>query len=497
MKKYNILAMIGLLFSGFMLSCYDDKGNYDYHWVDNVNFETIRDTSIDRGAVLRIEPDLSVGRDDLYREENPDDYTYSWVAEKLNRGNSTDTIKYLLSTKHSLDDTIWLEVRSEPYQVTYTVKDKKNSNLRWTTKFNLKVNRRISEGFLFLTEDKDKKVELDIYARRSDGTTFLEKGVLGRSGFPYAGGGANCVLYLNDSKEAYKKLWIATGEATGWLDIINFQWNEKNLVKSLMLEPKPLSYTFTNMILCQGQMIFFNPSGAMHYLDNYNIISSNVAKLNSLDFEAHPDAGRSLLSSYIFLIYNKKDKCFVSFSRSPMSADAECKNLPDKEAAKGMELVYMQSIELANRVMAVLKNPATGDLYLYSYIVGSFSIALEYTTLLAGTGNMEQAEHFVFDNRNGFFYYSIGRQLYNYRQGEGSVAINEFDAPITLLSTLALERKDQFNEYAKSVVVATYSESEDGKVHLLHPDPAESKTLVPYGETMEHLGCVKSVDYLR
>lgn len=501
MKK---IRSIGSILLGLLLftACYEDLGNYDYEWIAEAEVKGLRDTLVGKGEVLRLEPEISWSKEG----EEPESLSYLWTAVKMQRGQEPYE-EYILGHEKILNDTIWLDIRKEPYLVTLTVRDDQRE-IEKRASFQLIVEGRIAEGFLFLTEDAGRKVELDIYARKSDGEKFLEKGVLGRSGFPYTGGGANCIVYKSGVTPAERQIWIATGEATGYIDdFINFKWKERNLAKYLFLQPQPVSYTFKNMVLSTNRIIyFFTEKGEMHGLDAYGIIGTNAAIYNNTPFTSWPGcgvemvAGQSGVSGRQTLVYDREHSRFLSYVVSGVMAT--CKSLPSKEAAEGMELIFMQSVLNGKRTIALMKD-VNGKLWRYHYVISTTKISLQSKKELLNPVGLEQACEkglVVCDNANGYIYYAVGNQLYNYRESEGGVAIGEpLDSPVTCMKTLNLsvwQKPADYKEYNKCIIVATYSEELQGTARLFIPDPQESKILNPLGEPIPGLGNVKSISYL-
>ena len=151
----------------------------------------------------------------------------------------------ILSTEKNLNDTIWLGEGS--YQVNYSVTEK-NSGVTWITYFKLRVVTRYTGGHIFLTEDANQNIEIELWATVPDNAERVhETGVLARSGFPYTKGGAKFVKRITDNY-AGNGVWIATGENTGWLNLPNFDWSEGNLIGMYMTVPDENDYIIENIV---------------------------------------------------------------------------------------------------------------------------------------------------------------------------------------------------------------------------------------------------------
>lgn len=125
--KQIYAIIIGLLLSACLASCYDDKGNYDYHWIQDIYLEDIlTDTTVARSGVLKKSVDLQKiileTETETEREAaNPEDYVYEWRA--IARGNYNSLSEdVVLSTEKDLNDTIFLPQGT--YQINYSVTQK-------------------------------------------------------------------------------------------------------------------------------------------------------------------------------------------------------------------------------------------------------------------------------------------------------------------------------------------------------------------------------------
>ena len=84
MIKYICIGLISLLLAGVLNSCYEDKGNYKYDWVQEIDLtDVLKDTTVGRGNVLYLKVDLKkqiLGSEDAMEAANPEDYIFEWKA---------------------------------------------------------------------------------------------------------------------------------------------------------------------------------------------------------------------------------------------------------------------------------------------------------------------------------------------------------------------------------------------------------------------------------
>ncbi len=491
MIKYIYIGLISLLLASVLGACYEDKGNYNYDWVQDIDLtDVLRDTTVGHGHVLYLEVDLKkqiLDSEDETEAANPEDYTFEWKA-------LTDDGDVILSTNKDLNDTIWL-ASGLSYQVNYTVTEKK-TGVSWISDFKLNVVEGVKGGFIFMTEDANRNVDIEIYADDTDGNKVRRTGLLSSSGFPYLSGGANSIAYTEVNVWGGKRLWVATGEATGWLDMPDFSWKEKNMLRMIMLNPQPVSYTMKSMYYLNDQyMYFFTAEGNVHLLTRRGILSSDVAYVNNKKFQAAPYYGGD--NTRAAILFDQDRKRFVSYAmQSGGMVTAACYDIDDASAVPNSDLLYMQQLYNMGTVAIVKDEDGKYQRCQFSMVPNksdSYEGHLDQMEELKGNAAMiEEAEYKIIDKMNGFLYFSIGNKLYTYRKGvDECVEVNlpdvNFD-PIVSLNVLTE------NDYRANIFVATYSETNGGKVYRLTPESTDCRNLT-VEEVIDTEGAVKCITY--
>ena len=174
-----------------------------------------------------------------------------------------------------------------------------------------------------------------------------------------------------------------------------------------------------------------------------------------------------------------------------------CYDINDNSAVPNSDLLYMQQLYNMGTV-AIVKDE--DDKYqrcqfrmLQNTASGLYEGHLDQKEELKGNAAMiEDAEYTVIDKLNGFLYFSIGNKLYTYRKGiDECVEVNlqgvNFD-PIVSLNVIA------HNDYKANIFVATYSETNKGKVYRLTPESTDSRNLT-VEEVIDTEGAVKCITY--
>lgn len=140
--KYVIYGLLVTLL-GFVSSCADDKGNYDYQVINELDITGI-ETGIAYRKIayvdtLKISPEVK----NLVGTEG--DYTYEWkfIPSNADKDKGADSVNYVVATTKDLNLPVTLKAGS--YTCFYNVKDKE-TEICWSQKFYLQVTSLTSEG---------------------------------------------------------------------------------------------------------------------------------------------------------------------------------------------------------------------------------------------------------------------------------------------------------------------------------------------------------------
>lgn len=503
--RHIYIILLGLLLGSGMSSCYSDKGNYDYHWIQDIKLDSVlSDVTVARSQVLKIDVDLKkaiLNTENETEAANPEDYTYEWKV----LANKETALKedMVLSTEKDLNDTIWLGEGT--YQVNYTVMEKA-SGVAWIDYFNLKVVTRYTGGHVFLTEDAEQNVEIELWAIVPDDTVRVhETGVLARSGFPYTHGGANCVKHLNNGYliDEMQGIWVATGENTGWLNLPDFDWKETNLMSMYMLVQEEEDYVVENIVNIDNSraLLLYSASGALHVCPYVKgIINSTITYVDGVEFEAAPYYGGDAGSGMI--VYDRSNKRFVSyaFARATLgTVNASCYASPEGSVLEGYDLVCMSNRNNSSNSTAVVKS-ATGTYSVCNFEIRTGSggspegVLVEQYDIEGDVSSLENAPYTAIDRGNGFFYWAYGNKVYVSYHPSANVSecveVNILDKegnPVTLTDEICV-----LTQCNNNLCIATWSEANKGKAYIVSTTSSDSRQLnVQYA--FETINPVKSV----
>lgn len=512
MKQYILLFIFCLILAGTFSSCYEDKGHYDYDWVPEVTLKNgagnFRDTVIRRGQRLTVEPDLKMlitSDDETSRDTvifRPDDFLYKWTAYQ----RTISTTPIVLATTRNLDTVINLSLQNEAWQIVYSVTEKA-SNVTWNFSFNLKIESRYSNAWLFLTEDDDRQVDLVLYGNElgnpSEDPWVWEEHVLERSGFPYRGKGAKFVYYDKDESRIY----VGTGESAGWIGKNDLQWDDKKLVRFQMASTPAVDFTFENIVMASSKHyiatngdIYPKPKTGI-VMSAYNILPPAMNASGKYEtVKLAPFIGGNSARS---LVFDETNHRMLLYNGSTGNPAMNATSLSGNERLLNHKLYFMSYfVPYYSYVVVIAKN--LDDNKYYKYVYSNNKLETKETTEIVNgalldeaEGTLDRTKQYVCDYYKGHFYMVKGNKLYVLRgntlqevtlldpDNKLGTAFTGFD-PICLLTRYA-----EISETKPYIMVATYVDGieKSGKVYYLEPDPtaAWELTVRTYYKNMDRV----------
>lgn len=496
MKRIHIFGFLSFLLTGMLYSCFEDKGNYDYNYAPEVivqgNEGQLRDTIVKRGQRLTIIPDLQM----LITNDGEHKDTVAFESERFEYlwrvyGRLTTDYNGILATTRNLDTIIDLPLSNNPYQVIYSVTDKE-TNVAWNFKFNLRVENRYENAWLFLVEDDNQMVDLTLYGKEVDNESenpwVWEEGVLSRSGFPYLGGGAKFVYYKSNTSSIY----VGTGEATGWIPKNELEWTDRYLVRLQMASMQPIDYTFEgiehastwNFIGTAGDIYPMGNTGVI--MEAVNILPPSVSGTGQYEtVKLAPFVGGLKL---VKLLFDETNNRMMYCNISTGNPTGNARLLPETAAISNHKLYFMQIYSSGNATV-ITKNLNDGKFYKYIYdtYASPTPAIIETTEITNGNlleeteGILERTKQYVCEYTNGTFYMTDGNKVYCLRNNtleEVTVldpdnllgeTFNGFD-PVCLMT-----RYTDIESTRGYIMVATYNTgtAKSGKVYFLEPNSTE------------------------
>lgn len=463
---YILVALVAMLTA----ACDGDKGNYDYHELNEPTISGVADSmSVLIHSTLSLDPDLGENITDTAA------YTYQWRA--INKDGEGK--EYILGQRKELNYTVTMDAGE--YTLYFTMTDKQ-SGLFWRTSYALTVSDPTSEGWMILCDDNGK-TRLDIVSTVT-GKTYTD--VLATNGMQTLSG-PRSIQYFSTGVDNSSPFYLFTDDGATRLAKNNFGWKQEYLFRyevaqSLDLRPYRMTQDgggFGRVVVSDGKAYYAQSMG----------IQGLFGSAANKDFSVAPYVGANVgatVYAAVYLLYDTTNKRFMAYC--PMAATNDLggydalQTMDDmgslaetlhpgagvtgtafSEYPTGLDFVYMENTkyDTGNAKMGLtytlLRNGANyylygiqlGDLLLYADC--TFVLGKAYYGDLSGCRDIDKATCFAFSSLRNYMYYAVEGTIYR---------VDLAEKPLTATRQMAFAGETvtrmKFNLYKKTSTTKDY-----------------------------------------
>lgn len=420
------------LFSLGAMACVEDKGNYDYHELAELEISGVEDNlSVLTYEHLRLNPDLGVAA----RPE--DQYEYEWKV--INQDESNEVT--LIGENRNLDYQV--ELAAGIYTLYFTVKEK-DSGLYWQKNYQLTVSDTTTEGWMVLCSDGGR-ARLDMVSTVT-GETYADLLKSNKDMPEYQG--PRKIQWLSKYAAQDSPYYLLTDQGATRLGKNKFVWKEEYEFKyevATLADLCPYSITLAGF----GRMMVSGTDA--YYNETISIDGLYGTKVNK-DFSVAPYVGANVgatMYAAVYLMYDIDNKRFVTYcpmmrsealgGYEPLQEITGMEEIARKakgsdkvvgdafeEYPVGYEYVYMENTkyDAGNAKMGTtytLLKDTEGKLHLYGIQLGDFMLFADctyiigrayYGDLSACTDIGKEGNLYAFSSLRNYMYYAVGGTLY-------------------------------------------------------------------------------------
>lgn len=410
MKKIQACFILMIVCTAF-IACYKDKGNYDYHPINELtfaNFDTTNGYRVEYGETLTVSPQLQGSLDP---DGTKHAYTYEWSFDLPDR----DTV---ISTEKVLN--LKMTVNPGTYVLQYKVIDKE-TGVQFRTRTQLLVTTKIFEGYLVLS-DVNGASRLDMLSYyRTDNVFEPHIDVLAEMGSTLPPQGKPiqvfCMetMYVAVATPQSYRVYLVSETGTNYIDAETFGYTQFNSIRYEMTGALPDNFKpsrFTGgarygflpaMIMTEGNDIYTRAYAA----PTFGYVPTNIYPGASKPFKAWPQAV-SKGSDGTIVIYNMDKRAFTTSSFDAVNvADVP----PGLKYPTGKDMVYMEDLPTSDQVYAVLKDPGLPNYYIVRFITGNEP---NYYDAVTNATDFDKATAYAVSPDLGYLFYAVGGKLYEY-----------------------------------------------------------------------------------
>lgn len=417
-------------------SCKKDLGNYSYTTIDSLLVSGIaEDYLLKPNEVFQVTPQVKQFSGKSF---DSNQYTFEWAAYKQVPSSSNEQ-KIVLSDQPNFNQVLPLSVGK--YHIYYTIREK-DSNITWTTKFNIEISSSFNGGWMILSENGENS-QLDFYEYNhatanypkvyrnfqtifSDSKSGKKLSLEGKPKFITTWSNDPAVTGTGMTKDF---IYIGTDKNTEKINLTdNFIWTDQYAFK----------YETMRADLFQTVDAIYPVDASRNgYVVKDNDVYLKIAvmslaigtPINRLSdgsyFKASPYI--AAYSSFIpsCLIFDETNKRFVrnsSFSNICVTAlPYDANNSPFNPNKVDMDLVWMnQTVALGGQAYAVLKNK---NKFLLARMDNNMGFSVRYLDEITSLPGIAEASRFEVDTRYGYLQYVVGSKIYQYDPSEKSVKL--------------------------------------------------------------------------
>ncbi len=406
-------------------ACFDDKGNYSYSPVNELEIIVEKSYPVLANAdTIKVFPKIVSSLEGEILPSDPN-YTYQYRAARLlSEAGGSEGALFVMDSSFSRDLIIPAKLEAGKYNCWLDVKDIRTEVVT-TAAFTLEVSSVTREGWMVLCDEgEDNRVRLDMIARISDERYVQTFDILYRD-LPDLHQ-AYSLAFFQDAYNIDDFIYLLSGSGAYQLDAeyltsgqeydINYEFAQQTEKRV----PSQMAVTYGyRFIVDQNQNGYAmeNSSGSI-----YELPVNTETPGSAPEFKLAPYIGidRSAGGNRCptALLYDVDHKRFMQWNERVLNA---CYPIPDPEGAlfsytTGKDLVYMESTNNDKTIYSILKD-TEGKYYIYG-----ISMTFSWTATIIkqvyygeiNATNIGQATAFAFHSSLPYLFYAIGGQLYQY-----------------------------------------------------------------------------------
>lgn len=440
MRNKIIQLILLTVFSGLGISCYDDKGNYNYEDINEVKIGGIlQDRPYDKFAfldTLEIHPTI----EGTFYKDDLSHYSYEWKL--IPERGASEEEDYIVSQEKNL--VLPVVVKPGEYSGFFKVKDNVGKT-EWGVQFSVNVTTMTTEGWMVLCEDEGK-ARMDLIAHTSETEVRVARDIWRekdyQTGKPYR-------LFFD--YDAARMTTLLTCEAGTYVLDDNLEAGEPNNLKWMFgTGPERVDVRGTGSVQASNKAInreyLIDKYGDLYFREWLNPGSLFDYPMNWLDgerIELAPWVGAPL--------FDRKNPNYSIYGHSTLFYDNTNKRfvqLPDNATKLGIatftgaqmgtgeyELIYMQSI-LDSYTYAIFQKPGDDQYYIYKMSLlgrGNLGVSWKAYTLKGGS----DIRKFAFEpvDANHTLFYATDHEVYRLNLSSGNIksVLTDFDNEIAVL----------------------------------------------------------------
>lgn len=428
-KNINLILLVATL---LLSACYKDKGNYDYH---DVNEITVADPVaasriyIYQGDTLKLTPAIS-------QTIPSDDLSYAWFVYN-NSSNSEytlprDTISRERNLSHKITGDIF--VLGENYRLTLKVTDNK-TGISSFRQYDLTISNKYGSGWMFLEEKggegdmsmilPDNTVEHSVYSLLNPSSPLGKPVSITSTSFNITDdlSAANKRIYIQMESDAIElnNLTLTKKFEIGYLFFARPQ----------VVKPAYIGWTaylsgvnpFQRMgIAINNGQVHTNLVGGFPGIKKWGEAIVNPAGVYDYDIAPFIAGATGYSATYPVVVYDKKYKRFYSVGANALAAFPAAASTVFDMNNVGMDLLLLDSSNVVDRYNAVMKSGTVPYLLQFKTATTTADPVVTVATVEMNAPGIVDAPALASSTLTPHIFYAVGNKLYKYETTSNTYA---------------------------------------------------------------------------
>lgn len=484
MKLFNISLLSLMLF--VTISCFKDKGNYDYSEAVHISIESEADKYSGLRAIdpIVIKQTITSSTEGEIVENNPNmEFSYSIsVTDPNTKSYWTQLSEGEINFNQTVDYPTGI------YTLWFKMLDKRTDLITSKT-YSLTISSATYEGWMILgTEGSENNTRMDMISVVSTTREELNFDIMKNRGLPAETKGAYCFGYWpNSNANNPDKMYLFSDTGGYFLEKEEFTTSEKSTINFTdFIMPSKLkapvaTYVFIGhniIVTTEGDAyVQCTDAGGPRFLDPIN----TTVRGSAPEFKVAPFVGYNAVRpgnpyrlGVLYDITNKRFMRFNSYSPNSESLYALVNSGSDNKFnyKTDKDLVYMVGTAYDSGVAFSLLRDDDGKFYIAGLSVKSNISQYNYIENVAAP-ELSKAKYFAFHSKYPIMYYAVENKVYAYNwsnQTSNSTPVITVDSEITMIkfqlysnvSKLPKYSDPDFVEQQYNLLVASHNGSENG-----------------------------------
>ena len=413
----------------FLTACYSDKGNYDYHDINEVTIEGIDRENVYQAYAFQTTLKISPVIHSTMSEADNYEYTWRIIPRNADTNSGASLDEFIVSREKDLVYPVQLS--DGDYTGFFEVKDPA-TGVTWIEDFYLHVTSQGSNGWLVACDDNGR-TRLDLIGKDSEGKEDVLYPDLWKN-LDFDMGSPKRLFFVGDNWGTFGLPFLATDKGSFAITGSNFHIGEDTDLKwyfgtagdQILIEssvndiytaaPNLVAYWW--VINNEGEIYKTECSNQAFFSYPINMVNGETA------FKAAPFIGVSYSwwytadvepwnYNYAVIFYDMEGRRFLSkYDTNNYPSEMQCTGTQLFDVVTGRDMVFMDShYDIDELVVAVLKEPASPEYYLYGMLL-KFSEIEQFCYGKIEGPDMANAKFFALHPSLNVLFYATENKVY-------------------------------------------------------------------------------------